>query len=170
MIGSSPKRRFVPGTRRKSSMMSASHRKRDSREALVPRLLDRFLGGRLSIISRFNDNTIGLGSVDRSTFVFFARHGFEVLGTASNVNISGDSRGAFWLFQAPHDDEKMVECPTLMQSTIHIYEVRLRNDERGVRSVFDYLKLSAHNWHERALYEIRPRKACCLSARQVGLL
>jgi hypothetical protein len=28
---------------------------------------------------------------------------------------------------------KVIECPTLMQSTIHVYEVRPRKDKRGVK-------------------------------------
>src|SRR6266566_2952461 len=48
IIGSRPKRIFVPGKRRNSSMMSASHRKSGSREALVRRLPDRSSGGRTS--------------------------------------------------------------------------------------------------------------------------
>jgi hypothetical protein len=52
--GSKPKRSFVPGTRRKSSMMSASHRKRDSREALVRWLRDRSSAGRTSHSGTFD--------------------------------------------------------------------------------------------------------------------
>jgi hypothetical protein len=34
---------------------------------------------------------------------------------------------------------KMIECPTLMQSTTHIYEVRPRKDHRGVNLICDAL-------------------------------
>src|SRR5262252_4780154 len=43
-------------------------------------------------------------------------------------------RCGFCLFCAPHGNDKMVECPTLMESTIHVYEVRPRKDKRGVDS------------------------------------
>src|SRR5262249_43728249 len=42
------------------------------------------------------------------------------------------SRGAFCRFCATHGNDKVIECPTLMQSTIHVYEVRQRKDKRGV--------------------------------------
>jgi hypothetical protein len=34
---------------------------------------------------------------------------------------------------------KVIECPTLMQSTIHVYEVRSRKDKRGVTLICDAL-------------------------------
>jgi hypothetical protein len=40
---------------------------------------------------------------------------------------------------APHCNEKVIECPTLMQSTIHAYEVRPRKDKRGVTLICDAL-------------------------------
>src|ERR1051326_8321193 len=58
MIGSKPKRRLVPGTRRKSSIMIASHRKSGSREALVRRLCDRSSGGRISHSGSFNSRSL----------------------------------------------------------------------------------------------------------------
>jgi hypothetical protein len=41
------------------------------------------------------------------------------------------TRHAFCLFCSPHGNEKVIECPTLMQSTIHAYKVRPRKDKRG---------------------------------------
>jgi hypothetical protein len=49
------------------------------------------------------------------------------------------SHGEFCLFCAPHGNEKVIECPTLMQSTIHVYEVRPRKDKRGVDLICDAL-------------------------------
>jgi hypothetical protein len=39
----------------------------------------------------------------------------------------------FCRFCSPHGNEKVIECPTLMQSTIHAYKVQPRKDKRGVR-------------------------------------
>jgi hypothetical protein len=41
--------------------------------------------------------------------------------------------GGFYRFCSPHGNEKVIECPTLMQSTIHAYKVQPRKDKRGVR-------------------------------------
>jgi hypothetical protein len=43
------------------------------------------------------------------------------------------------LFCAPHGNDKVIECPTLMQSTSHVYEVRPRKDKRGVDLISDVL-------------------------------
>jgi hypothetical protein len=40
---------------------------------------------------------------------------------------------------ALHGNDKVFECPTLLQSTIHTYEVRPRRDHRGADLISDVL-------------------------------
>jgi hypothetical protein len=54
--------------------------------------------------------------------------------------------GGFGRFCSPHSNEKVIEYPTLMQSTIHVYEVRPRKDKRGIDLIFD-LPPSSRLWH-----------------------
>jgi hypothetical protein len=55
------------------------------------------------------------------------------------VEIAGDDfpvvfhADGFCRFCSPDSNEKVIECPTLMQSTIHAYKVQPRKDKRGVR-------------------------------------
>ena len=49
----------------------------------------------------------------------------------------------------PHHNEKVIECPTPMQSTIHVYEVRPRKDHRGVDLISDVLPFG-RLWYEKA--------------------
>jgi hypothetical protein len=48
-------------------------------------------------------------------------------------------RIGFCLFYSSHGNNKVIEYPTLMQSTIHVYEVRPRKDKRGVDLISDAL-------------------------------
>jgi hypothetical protein len=43
------------------------------------------------------------------------------------------------IFWPPHRNEKVIEYPTPMQSTMHLYEVRPRKDKRGVTLISDAL-------------------------------
>jgi hypothetical protein len=52
----------------------------------------------------------------------------------------------FWEFMReilpllpPNHNEKVIQCPTLMQSTIYVYEVRSRKDQCGVDLISDVL-------------------------------
>jgi hypothetical protein len=44
---------------------------------------------------------------------------------------------------------KVIECPPLMQSTIHLYEVRPRKDKRGFDLISDALPFG-RLWYEQA--------------------
>jgi hypothetical protein len=57
--------------------------------------------------------------------------------------------GGLCAFCAPHGNEKVIECPTLMQSTIDVYEVRPRKDKRGVHLIADLLPFG-RLWYEKA--------------------
>src|SRR4029079_12073085 len=99
MIGSKPKRNFVPGTRRKSSMISASHRKRDSREALLRWLRDWSSGGRISHSGTvdcrflvldcmpFLDFESKVGSRNRRKYWLVIFFGFSVAGAQRDLII-----------------------------------------------------------------------------------
>jgi hypothetical protein len=54
----------------------------------------------------------------------------EIIGDDFPVAFHADG---FCRFCSPHGNEKVIECPTLMQSTIHAYKVQPRKDKRGVR-------------------------------------
>jgi hypothetical protein len=62
-------------------------------------------------------------------------------------------RVGFCLFCSPHGNEKVIDCPTVMQSTIHVYEVRPRNDKRGVELIFDVLPFGGL-WYDKSDHAI----------------
>ena len=61
------------------------------------------------------------------------------------VEIAGDDfpvvfhADGFCRFCSPDSNEKVSECPTLMQWTIHAYKVQPRKDKRGVDLISDVL-------------------------------
>src|ERR1051326_1474573 len=85
MIGSKPKRRLVPGTRRKSSIMIASHRKSGSREALVRRLCDRSSGGRISHSGSFDSRSLIFDATPHPQFSIGSRQSKSQKIFAGNI-------------------------------------------------------------------------------------
>jgi hypothetical protein len=55
------------------------------------------------------------------------------------ILIGGFMVGGLCLFCSPQGNEKVIESATLMESTIHVYEVRPRKDKRGVDLISDVL-------------------------------
>jgi hypothetical protein len=47
--------------------------------------------------------------------------------------------GGLCAFCAQLGNDKLIECPTLMQWTMHAYEVRPRKDKRGIDLISDAL-------------------------------
>jgi hypothetical protein len=64
---------------------------------------------------------------------------------------------------SPHGKNKVIECSTLMQSTIHVYEVRPRKDKRGVDLVSDALPCGRLWYGEKAFGKsgLTPRQEFC---------